>query len=139
MYTVKAKDKNKELIVRGYLFISADRAFVIPHNMRGALTNDTLHAPAVEIHKDTICRSIGVQAFWNEQNTNTKNMTMLFENDIVEIDYCGKIYHGVIKYDVGNYLIYADGLPDGFVTLYDVQERDLPLVNAKVIGNEVLG
>jgi hypothetical protein len=39
---------------------------------------------------------------------------------------------------MGGYLVYADGFPDGFITLYDIADFKTNHIEAKIVGNERL-
>lgn len=62
----------------------------------------------------------------------------IFENDIVEFEYEGSTYRGLIKFEGGCVIIACNELPDSYITMFDIAEfdRDYLWINGKVIGNK---
>lgn len=81
-YVVKAKRIDNGDWIRGYLWNGNDHAYIIPHNIGIGYDakSNKLTATAYEVDKETVCRYVGLAG---------KNITEIWENDIVKFDDCG--------------------------------------------------
>ena len=133
MYTVKAKRKDNGTWVRGYLWLGANNAYVIPDNLGIDFENNNLKACAYEVERDTICRSSNVDAYWIDKNG--AHLVNIYENDIVEVAYNDETYVGPVVYDLGTYIIKIPELPEEFLTFIDRQHGSGKSIDVRIVGN----
>ena len=69
MYTIKAIRKDNGQWINGYIWNGASCAYVIPHNLGVNHENNQLMATAYEVHKETICMPIGIDAYWYDNGS----------------------------------------------------------------------
>ena len=133
MYTVKALRKDNDTWISGYLWMGANNAYIIPHNLGIDFDHNNLRAHAYEVKKETICRNSNVDAYWIDKNG--AHLVNIYENDIVEVIYSDTTYIGKVVYDLGTYIIEIPELEEEFLTFYDRQHGNGNSIDVRIIGN----
>ena len=81
----------------------------------------------------------GYQAFmqFTGLHDETDDDVEVFEGDVIKFRYEDKTYVGLVKFEVGCFIVTNDELPDSYLTLLDISENDgcYCWINGKVIGN----
>jgi uncharacterized phage protein (TIGR01671 family) len=74
---------------------------------------------------------------YTEIHDNTEDENEIFENDIIEFNYKGELYKGIIKFEVGSFIVACNDIDDGYIWLHEIVEsdRDYRWINGKIIGN----
>lgn len=133
MYLVKAIRKDTNEWIEGYLWKGSNYAGIIPHNLGVCVENNKIEATMYEVYDNTICRSIGAEAFWREKKG--AHVRPIYENDIVQYSENGGLYEGYIANRYGAYVIcfaeYAE-----VVYLETLKDPTCDFINLKVIGNK---
>ena len=85
-----------------------------------------------EIDINTLCKCVGIEVYCEKEDINS----ILWENDILEIKYNGKVIQTEVKYENGTFILGSDEFTDGYIPLLDVIElEETPYIRGKVIGN----
>ena len=133
MYTIKAIRKDNRQWIKGYLWMGANNAYVIPYNFGVGFEANRLSAPAYEVVKETICRATSIDAYWIDKTG--AHIQPIYENDIVVVNYNEESYVGKVVYDLGMYIIKIPELPEEFITFIDRQHSNANLIDVQIVGN----
>lgn len=133
-YICKAKRKDNNEWIKGYYCPKKAYCFdnrVPPiHTIISEFSSTGVVSKEIDIN--TLCKCVGIEAYYEKEDINS----MLWENDILEIDYNGKVIQTEIKYENGMFILGSDKFTDGYIPLLDVIElEETPYIRGKVIGN----
>lgn len=139
-YICKAKRKDNNEWIKGYYCPKKAYCFdnrVPPiHTIISEFSSTGVVSKEIDIN--TLCKCVGIEAYWTEQNKLCifDINSMLWENDILEIEYNGKVIQTEVKYENGTFILGSDKFTDGYIPLLDVIElEETPYICGKVIGN----
>ncbi|MBU5311893.1 hypothetical protein KQI38_07610 [Tissierella carlieri] len=86
-----------------------------------------------EVEPETIGQFSGVHV----SGVHDKDDSEIYKNDVVRLEHEGNTHYGVVEFGAGSFILAADSLPDGYITLFDITEcdREYYWINAEKIGN----
>ncbi len=134
MYTIKAIRKDNGQWINGYIWNGASCAYVIPHNLGVNHENNQLMATAYEVHKETICKPIGIDAYWYDKNGG--HIIPVYENDIVRFEINKATYEGRIVKQFNKYVIELTNIENEFVELSEIRGEHSNIIRCQIIGNK---
>jgi hypothetical protein len=134
MYTIKAIRKDNGQWLNGYIWNGASCAYVIPHNLGVNHENNKLMATAYEVRKETICKPIGIDAYWYDKNGG--HIVPIYENDVVQFVVSAGFYEGYVIKQFNKYMVQLMNGSDEFVDFNDMKDPKTNLVRCKIIGNK---
>lgn len=134
MYTVKAIRKDTNEWISGYLWQGSSYAGIIPHNLGVNIDKNKIEATIYEVYPDTICRAVGVDAYWYDKKSGG-HVIPLYENDIVQYRKLDCLYEGAVINRHGAYVIHLSGY-DEYTYLQTVKDINTSFINVQIIGNK---
>lgn len=87
------------------------------------------------VDPDTICQSTEMKAYWDGPECKTEK-ALVWEHDLLEIDYEGKKIIAEVKYECGTFILASNEFADWYIPLFDIVD-DCGWIDAKVIGNKI--
>ena len=134
MYIVKALSENHDTWITGYVWEGSSCAYIIPHNLGVCFENNRLNAVAYPIDKATICKKVGIDAYWYDKDGG--HIFPIYENDIVRFVINNSTCEGCIVKQFGNYVVMLTGYEDSFFDLTDLKDCKSELLKVQIIGNK---